>query len=73
MRNLKKSVAEQKLESNEKEGRRTAREAYFADLEKTNFPDRQMKLEYRWVTDVQPKEDGPKINRLISIIFVSLL
>ena len=49
--NLKKSVAGQKFESNEEVI--AATEAYFANLQKTYFPDVLKKLEHRWVKCIE--------------------
>jgi len=53
--NLKKSLAGQKLASNEEVV--AAIEAYFADLEKTYFSDGLKKLEHRWVKCIELKGD----------------
>ena len=49
--NLKKSLVGQKFKSNEKVI--AAKEAYFADLQKTGFSDGLKKLEYRWVKCIE--------------------
>ena len=53
--NLKKSLAGQKLQLNEKVI--PAKEAYFADLQRTCFLDRLRKLEHRWVKCIELKGD----------------
>ena len=57
-RNLKKSIAGQKFEPNEKVIAST--EAYFADLEKTYFSDGLTNLEHRWVKCNELKEHVEK-------------
>ena len=56
--NLKKSLAEQKFESNEEVI--AATEAYFADLQKTYFSNGLKKLEHRWVKCIKLKGDYVK-------------
>ena len=53
--NLKKSLAGQKFESNEEVI--AATKAYFADLQKTCFPDGLKKLKHRWVKCIELKLD----------------
>ena len=53
--NLKKSLAGRKFESNEEVI--AAKEAYFADLQKTCFSDGLKKLERRWVKSIELKGD----------------
>ena len=53
--NLKKSLAGQKFESNDKVI--AATEAYFADLQKTCFSDGLKKLGHHWVKCIELKGD----------------
>ena len=56
--NLKKSLAGQKFESNEEVI--AATEAYFADLQKTDFSDGLKKLKHRWAKFIELKGDYVK-------------
>jgi len=56
--NLKKSLAGQKFDSNEKVIVTT--EPYVADLQKTYFSDGLKKLEHRWVKYIELKRDYVK-------------